>query len=44
MQMGLVNRVVPDGELDAELIRITSRIVGLKAEVVTANRKLVNEW
>jgi enoyl-CoA hydratase len=42
MQMGLVNRVVRDGELDTELTRIASRIVGLRAEVVAANKQFVN--
>jgi enoyl-CoA hydratase/carnithine racemase len=42
MQIGLVNRVVNDEELDAEVARLTRRIAGLKAETVTANKRLVN--
>ena len=42
LQIGLVNRVVPDSELDAEVARIADRIAGLKAEAVTANKRLVN--
>lgn len=42
MQIGLVNRVVPENELDAEVNRIASRIAGLKAEAVAANKQLIN--
>jgi enoyl-CoA hydratase len=42
MQIGLVNRVVADDELDAEVTRITDRIAGLKAAAVAANKRLVN--
>jgi enoyl-CoA hydratase len=42
-QIGLVNRVVDDEALDAEVARIASRIAGLKAEAVAANKRLVNE-
>jgi len=42
MQIGLVNRVVADEELDAEVASIADRIVGLKAEAVAANKRLVN--
>jgi enoyl-CoA hydratase/carnithine racemase len=42
LQIGLVNRVVPEGELDAEVDRITSRIAGLKAEAVAGNKQLIN--
>lgn len=42
LQIGLVNRVVPEGELDAEVNRITSRIAGLKAEAVAGNKQLIN--
>jgi enoyl-CoA hydratase len=42
LQIGLVNRVVPEGELDAEVGRITSRIAGLKAAAVAGNKQLVN--
>jgi enoyl-CoA hydratase/carnithine racemase len=41
-QIGLVNRVVDDSELDAEVARIVDRIAGLKPEAVAANKKLVN--
>jgi enoyl-CoA hydratase/carnithine racemase len=34
--------VVPEGELDAEVDRITSRIAGLKAEAVAGNKQLIN--
>jgi len=42
-QIGLVNRVVDDEALDAEVARIAGRIAGLKAEAVAANKRLVNE-
>lgn len=42
MQIGLVNRVVDEAGLDAEITRITDRIAGLKPEAVAANKKLVN--
>lgn len=42
LQIGLVNRVVPEGGLDAEVDRITSRIAGLKAEAVAGNKQLIN--
>jgi len=42
LQIGLVNRVVPEGELDAEVGRITSRIAGLKAAAVAGNKQLIN--
>ncbi len=41
-QLGLVNRVVGDDELDAEVARITERITTLKAETVAANKQLIN--
>jgi len=41
-QMELVNRVVDDEELDAEVDRIASRIAGLSAGAVAANKRLVN--
>jgi enoyl-CoA hydratase/carnithine racemase len=42
MQIGLVNRVVSDAGLDAEVAGIVDRIAGLKPEAVAANKKLVN--
>jgi enoyl-CoA hydratase len=42
MQIGLVNRVVSDAGLDAEVAGIADRIAGLKPEAVAANKKLVN--
>jgi len=42
-QIGLVNRVMDDEALDAEVARIAGRIAGLKAEAVAANKRLVNE-
>ena len=42
-QIGLVNRVVDDEALDAEVERIAGRIADLKAEAVAANKRLVNE-
>lgn len=42
LQMGLVNRVVADEDLDAEVAKITARVAGLKPEAVAANKKLVN--
>jgi 2-(1,2-epoxy-1,2-dihydrophenyl)acetyl-CoA isomerase len=43
LQIGLVNRVVDDEDLDAEIAKITSRVAGLKPEAVAANKKLVND-
>jgi enoyl-CoA hydratase/carnithine racemase len=43
LQIGLVNRVVDDEDLDAEVARITDRIAGLKAEAVADNKRLINE-
>jgi enoyl-CoA hydratase/carnithine racemase len=42
VQIGLVNRVVSDQELDAEVARIAGRIAGLKPEAVAGNKRLVN--
>jgi enoyl-CoA hydratase/carnithine racemase len=42
VQIGLVNRVVSDTGLDAEVARIADRIAGLKPEAVAANKRLVN--
>ena len=42
MQIGLVNRVVSDDGLDAEVAGITERIAGLKPEAVAANKRLIN--
>jgi len=42
MQIGLVNRVVSDAGLDAEVASIADRIAGLKPEAVAANKRLVN--
>jgi enoyl-CoA hydratase len=42
LQIGLVNRVVDDEELDAEVARMTDRIAGLKAEAVADNKRLIN--
>ena len=42
MQIGLVNRVVDEAGLDAEITRIADRIAGLKPEAVAANKRLVN--
>lgn len=41
--IGLVNRVVDDDGLDAEVARIAGRIAGLKPEAVAANKRLVND-
>jgi enoyl-CoA hydratase len=41
-RIGLVNRVVSDGELDAEVARIADRIASLKPEAVAGNKRLVN--
>ena len=43
MAVGMVNRVVDDAELDAELARIVARIAGLKPEAVAGNKRLVND-
>ena len=42
LQMGWVNRVVPDEDLDAEVAKITAQIAGLKPEAVAGNKKLIN--
>jgi enoyl-CoA hydratase len=42
MMIGLVNRVVDDNGLDAEVARIANRIADLKPEAVAANKMLVN--
>ena len=42
MQLGLVNRVVDDQDLDVEVARMTDRITGLKAEAVADNKRLIN--
>jgi enoyl-CoA hydratase/carnithine racemase len=42
MQIGLVNWVVRDEDLDSEVARIAARIASLKAEAVAANKRLVN--
>jgi enoyl-CoA hydratase/carnithine racemase len=42
LRIGLVNRVVSEDGLDAEVASITDRIAGLKPEAVVANKKLVN--
>jgi enoyl-CoA hydratase len=41
--IGLVNRVVDDDGLDAEVARIAGRIADLKPEAVAANKRLVND-
>jgi len=42
LRMGIVNRVVADEDLDAEVAKITARIAGLKPEAVAGNKRLVN--
>jgi enoyl-CoA hydratase len=42
MMIGLVNRVVDDDGLDAEVARTADRIAGLKPEAVAGNKRLVN--
>ncbi len=42
LQMGLVNRVVDDDDLVAEVARITDRIAGLKPGAVADNKRLIN--
>src|SRR3984957_14547488 len=42
VQIGLVNRVVDDDGLDAEVARMVGRIAGLKPEAVATNKRLVN--
>ncbi len=41
--IGLVNRVVDDDGLDAEVARIAGRIAALKPAAVAANKRLVND-
>jgi enoyl-CoA hydratase/carnithine racemase len=43
LQIGLVNRVVGDDQLDSEVASIAARVAGLKAEAVASNKRLVNE-
>jgi enoyl-CoA hydratase/carnithine racemase len=42
VQIGLVNRVVDDAGLDAEVAGIAGRIADLKPQAVAANKRLVN--
>jgi enoyl-CoA hydratase/carnithine racemase len=42
LELGLVNRVVPDRELDAETAKVTARIAALAPAAVAANKQLVN--
>jgi enoyl-CoA hydratase len=42
LRIGLVNRVVSEDGLDAEVASIADRIAGLAPEAVAANKKLVN--
>jgi enoyl-CoA hydratase/carnithine racemase len=41
--IGMVNRVVDDDGLDAEVARMAGRIAGLKPEAVAGNKRLVND-
>jgi enoyl-CoA hydratase len=43
LELGLVNWVVPDNELDAETAKVTSRITALAPAAVAANKHLVNQ-
>jgi enoyl-CoA hydratase len=43
LEFGLVNRVVPDSDLDAETAKITARLATLAPAAVTANKRLVNQ-
>ena len=42
LRMGLVNRVVPDAEIDEVVDGITARLGALEPSVLTANKALVN--
>jgi len=42
LRMGLVNRVVPDDQLDAAVKAVTDRIVSLKPAAVSNSKRLVN--
>jgi enoyl-CoA hydratase/carnithine racemase len=42
LDIGLVNRVVPGTELEAEADRVASRLAGLAPAAVTGNKRLVN--
>jgi enoyl-CoA hydratase len=42
LRAGLVNRVVPDDELDAEVAKVVAQICALKPEVLAKNKKIVN--
>jgi enoyl-CoA hydratase/carnithine racemase len=42
MEIGLVNRVVPDDALTAEAGRVASRLAGLEPAAVAGNKRLVN--
>jgi enoyl-CoA hydratase/carnithine racemase len=41
-RVGLVNRVVPDDQLDAEVARITTRLSSLDPRALAKNKRLVN--
>ena len=41
---GLVHDVVPDGELDARIARLTARMAALGPEAVRRQKRLLNEW
>lgn len=43
LELGLVNRVVPDSELDAETAKVTARLAVLAPAAVAANKRLVNQ-
>jgi enoyl-CoA hydratase len=43
LELGLVNWVVPDSELDAQTAKVTSRIAALAPAAVAANKHLVNQ-
>jgi enoyl-CoA hydratase/carnithine racemase len=43
MEIGLVNRVVPDDALTAEADRVASRLAGLDPSAVAGNKRLVNQ-
>jgi enoyl-CoA hydratase len=43
LELGLVNWVVPDSDLDAEIAKVTARLASLPPAAVAANKRLVNQ-
>jgi len=43
LELGLVNWVVPDSDLDAAITKVTARLTSLPPAAVAANKRLVNQ-